>query len=102
MKIFPQNSRSFPGEKGNYVFFREFTGPWKKILKFQEFSRSTGKLCVFPGVYRALEENFEIPGVFQEYRSSEENGKCNQTFAHRDAINIKELCVQSEIIQQYL
>ena len=38
MKIFPQ----IPGVQGNYLFFQEFS--------------------------RALEENFKIPGVFQEFQ----------------------------------
>ena len=36
-----QNSRSFPGEQGNYPFSGSFPGPLKKISKFQEFSRNS-------------------------------------------------------------
>ena len=38
--VFKEFSRSFPGVQGNYLFFKEFLRPIKKISKFQEFSRS--------------------------------------------------------------
>ena len=40
LKNFPQNSRSFSGVQGNYLFFQEFSEPWMKISKFQEFPRN--------------------------------------------------------------
>ena len=41
LKKFPQNTRSFPEEKGNWLLFQKFS--------------------------RALEESFKIPKVFQEF-----------------------------------
>ena len=49
MTFFPTNFQEFFRSTGKLSVF---PGPWKKISKFQEFSR-------------ALEENFNIPGVFQ-------------------------------------
>ena len=78
MKIFPQNSRSFPGVQGNYLFSKTL----EKISKFQEFFRTIGKLSVFSRSFPGLQGNYlffqefsrsigklsVFSGVFQEFR----------------------------------
>ena len=63
----PRKKCKIPGVFQEYretiCFSRSFPGSWKNISKFQEYSRSTGKLSVFLG-------DFQDPGkIFQNSRS---------------------------------
>ena len=84
-----QNTRSFPGIQGNYLFFQDFSGaieenfkipevfqeyseticysksfpgPWKKFQNFRSFPRIQGNYLFFQKFSRVLEENFKFPG----------------------------------------
>ena len=50
-------------------FSKGFPGSWKKISKFQEFSRRTGKLSVFPRVFQGPGKKFQnsrsFPGILR-------------------------------------
>ena len=124
---FPQNFRSFPGARGNYLFF---PGPRKKISNFQEFwgnSRSFGgipgvlgefqefwgnsrSLGGIPGVWGEFQEfggnSRSFPGilrVFKEFsrnsRSSEHHVKCATSWIRRGLCIL--ICIASLIKYSY-
>ena len=69
-----QNTRSFTGIERN-IFFQEISKALEENFKIPGVFQEYREIFFFQEISKALEENFKIPGVFQEFQEFFRNSR---------------------------